>query len=57
MLAKLTSQAAYLYQQAFQFFHAGYAASMAVVLFITIAVVTVIQLRFSRDPSAPGRRS
>jgi multiple sugar transport system permease protein len=47
----------YLYQQAFQFFHAGYAASIAVVLFIAIAVVTVVQLRLSRDPSASGGRS
>lgn len=47
----------YLYDQAFQFFHAGYAASIAVVLFIAIAFVTVVQLRLSRDPSASGGRS
>ena len=41
----------YIYQQAFQFFHAGYAAAIAVVLFIAIAVITMIQLRLSRDPS------
>jgi multiple sugar transport system permease protein len=42
----------YLYQQAFQFFHAGYAAAIAVVLFAVIAVVTLVQLRLGRDPSA-----
>jgi len=47
----------YLYDQAFQFFHAGYAAAIAVVLFVAIALTTVVQLRFSRDPSAPqGQR-
>ena len=41
----------YLYQQAFVFFHAGYAAAIAVVLFGAIALVTVIQLRLTRDSS------
>jgi multiple sugar transport system permease protein len=44
----------YLYQQAFQFFHAGYAAAIAVVLFAVIAVITLVQLRLTRDPSAGG---
>jgi multiple sugar transport system permease protein len=39
----------YLYQQAFQFFHAGYAASIACLLFIAIAVITLIQMRLTRD--------
>jgi multiple sugar transport system permease protein len=39
----------YLYQQAFQFFHAGYAAAIAVVLFIAIASITLVQLRFTRE--------
>jgi multiple sugar transport system permease protein len=39
----------YLYQQAFQFFHAGYAAAMAVLLFVAIGVITLIQLRLTRD--------
>jgi len=39
----------YLYQQAFQYFHAGYAASIAVLLFIAIVIVTVVQMRLSRD--------
>jgi multiple sugar transport system permease protein len=46
----------YLYQQAFQFFTAGYAAAIATVLFIAIVLITVVQLRFGRDPSA-GRTS
>jgi multiple sugar transport system permease protein len=44
----------YLYQQAFQFFHAGYAAAIAVVLFIAIALITLVQLRATREPSAMG---
>lgn len=39
----------YLYQQAFVYFHAGYAAAIACVLFVVIVVVTVVQMRFSRD--------
>ena len=42
----------YLYQQAFQFFHAGYAAAIAVVLFVAIALITLVQLRLTRDSSA-----
>ena len=38
----------YLWQQAFQFFNAGYAAAIAYVLFVAILVVTVIQLLISR---------
>jgi len=44
----------YLYQQAFQFFHAGYAAAIAVVLFAVIALITLVQLRLTRDPSTAG---
>jgi multiple sugar transport system permease protein len=43
----------YLYIQAFQFFHAGYAAAIAVVLFVVIAAITLVQLRLTRD-SSPG---
>ena len=46
----------YLYQQAFQFFHAGYAAAIAVVLFVVIALITLVQLRLTRDPAAGGER-
>ena len=42
----------YLYEQAFVFFHAGYAAAIAAVLFVVIAVITIVQLRLTRDPSA-----
>ncbi|UQX90275.1 sugar ABC transporter permease [Jatrophihabitans telluris] len=47
----------YLYQQAFTFFHAGYAAAIACVLFVVIAIVTAIQLRLTRDanPTGAGR--
>jgi multiple sugar transport system permease protein len=41
----------YLYQEAFQYFHAGYAAAIAAVLFVAIVIITAIQLRISRDPS------
>jgi multiple sugar transport system permease protein len=46
----------YLYDQAFRFFHAGYAAAIAVVLFVAIALFTMVELRLSRDPSATGKR-
>jgi multiple sugar transport system permease protein len=38
----------YLYQQAFVFFHGGYASAIAYVLFLAILVVTVIQLAVGR---------
>ena len=47
----------YLYQEAFQFFHAGYAAAIATALFVAIAVITLVQLRLTRDPSASGERA
>ncbi|GAA4347466.1 sugar ABC transporter permease [Angustibacter luteus] len=48
----------YLYDQAFKFFHAGYAAAIAVVLFVAIAAVTALQLRITREEPTPqeGRR-
>jgi len=45
----------YLYQEAFQYFHAGYAAAIAAVLFVAIVVITLVQLRLTRDPSEPAR--
>lgn len=45
----------YLYQQAFQYFHAGYAAAIAAVLFVAIALITVVQLRLTRDPHSGAR--
>jgi multiple sugar transport system permease protein len=38
----------YLFQQAFQFLHMGYASAMAWLLFVVILVITVIQLRLSK---------
>jgi multiple sugar transport system permease protein len=46
----------YLYQQAFVYFHAGYAAAIACVLFVVIVVVTVVQMRVSRDPDLEAGR-
>ncbi|MCY0874957.1 MAG: sugar ABC transporter permease [Firmicutes bacterium] len=43
-----TTTSFFLYQQAFVFYHTGYAAAMAVVLFAIIAVLTFVQLRLSR---------
>jgi len=37
----------YLYQQAFAFFHAGYAGAISVAFFLLILLVTGIQMRFS----------
>jgi ABC-type sugar transport system permease subunit len=38
----------YLYQNAFRWFKTGYASALAVVLFVIILVITVIQMRLSR---------
>jgi multiple sugar transport system permease protein len=38
----------YLYQQAFQFFSAGYGAAIAMVLFVAILIVTLLQLWIGR---------
>ena len=46
----------YLYQQAFQYFHAGYAAAIATGLFAVIILVTIIQLRITRDPVTGGEQ-
>jgi multiple sugar transport system permease protein len=45
----------YIYVQAFEFFHAGYAAAIATLLFVVIALITLVQLRLTRDPSEVGR--
>jgi multiple sugar transport system permease protein len=44
----------YLYQEAFSYFHAGYAAAIACVLFVAIAAITFVQMRLTRDTSAPA---
>jgi ABC-type sugar transport system permease subunit len=38
----------YLYQQGFNFFHQGYAAAMAYVLFLAIVLLTIVQFRVLR---------
>ena len=38
----------YLFQQAFQFFHMGYASAMAWLLFVIIMIITAIQVRLSK---------
>jgi multiple sugar transport system permease protein len=40
--------AIYLFQQAFQFLHMGYASAMALLLFVIIMAVTAVQVRLSR---------
>ena len=45
----------YLYQQAFSYFHAGYAAAIAVILFVVIVLVTAVQMRLGRDPDLEPR--
>jgi multiple sugar transport system permease protein len=44
----------YLYQQAFVYFHAGYAAAIALLLFVAIVLVTLVQMRLTRDGSDPA---
>ncbi len=39
----------YLYQNAFQFFEAGYASALAMVFFLIIIVMTVVQVKFSGE--------
>jgi multiple sugar transport system permease protein len=44
-LDKTLSVSMYMYQQGFQFFHQGYAAAIAWVLFLIVAVVAFVQFR------------
>jgi len=39
----------YLFQQAFEFLHMGYASALAMLLFLIIMVVTAVQVRLSRS--------
>jgi multiple sugar transport system permease protein len=41
--------AVYLFQQAFQFLHMGYASAMAWLLFAVILVITIVQVRVARQ--------
>jgi multiple sugar transport system permease protein len=38
----------YLFQQAFQFLHMGYASALAWLLFVVIMIITAVQIRVSR---------
>jgi multiple sugar transport system permease protein len=40
--------AIYLFQQAFEFLHMGYASAMAWVLFVIIMVITFVQIRVTK---------
>lgn len=47
-LDRTLSISMYMYRQGFQFFHQGYAAAIAYVLFILVAIVAFIQFRILR---------
>jgi multiple sugar transport system permease protein len=42
----------YMYQQGFKFFNQGYAAAIAWILFILVAIVAVVQIRLLRSESS-----
>lgn len=44
----------YLYEEAFRFFHMGYAAAIAWVLFLIILVLTLLQWKFLRQDTTIG---
>src|SRR6186997_2005927 len=48
-LDKTLSVSMYMYQQGFEFFHQGYASSIAYVLFVIVAIVALLQFRFLRS--------
>ena len=62
--------AIYLFQQAFEFLHMGYASALAMLLFVIVMLVTAVQVRLepalrplrreastmTAPPAAPGRR-
>ncbi len=47
-LNRTLSVSIYMYQQGFNFFHLGYASSIAYTMFVVIAAVTVVQFRLLR---------
>ena len=51
-LDKTLSVSMYMYQQGFEFFHQGYASSIAYVLFVIVAIVAFLQFKFSRSDDA-----
>jgi multiple sugar transport system permease protein len=48
LLQSTTVVVFYLYQQAFNFFHAGYATAIAYVLFVATAIISAVQFWLSR---------
>ena len=48
-LDRTLSISMYMYQEGFEFFHQGYAAAIAWVLFLLVAVVAVVQFRLLRS--------
>lgn len=50
-LGATTTTGYLLYQESFVFYHTGFGAAIAVVLFIVIALFTLVQLRLSRRPA------
>jgi multiple sugar transport system permease protein len=48
-LDKTLSISMYMYQQGFQFFHQGYAAAIAWILFVIVAIVAFVQFRVLRS--------
>jgi multiple sugar transport system permease protein len=48
-LDKTLSISMYMYQQGFEFFNQGYAAAIAWILFLLVAVVAVVQFRLLRS--------
>jgi ABC-type sugar transport system permease subunit len=47
-LSATTTTGFLLYQESFVFYHTGFGAAIAVVLFVVIALFTLLQLRVSR---------
>jgi ABC-type sugar transport system permease subunit len=39
----------FMYEEGFEFFHQGYAAAIAWVLFLLVAIVAVVQFRLLRS--------
>ena len=48
-LDRTLSVSMYMYQQGFEFFHQGYAAAIAWVLFVIVAIVAFVQFRVLRS--------